>query len=399
MDFRPDPKLEAFRVEVRDFLANDLPPELAHVPRGMASARREMTAWQAVLNRKGWGAPSWAKKDGGTGWSVEQQVVFDDECALAGAPTQDGFAHKLLGPVLNYFGTPQQKAAHGPRILAGERLWCQGFSEPGSGSDLASLRTRAERERDVYVLNGQKTWSSYAHRSDWMFVLARTDPNAKRQAGISFFLVDLKTPGITVRPIISIDGRHHLNETFFDDVRVPAGNLLGAEGMGWNITKFLLNNEHATTADLPTLQGYLRRMLRLATTLKHGGGPLIERPEFALSISQFEAELMAVEMMVRRAAALHGDQGHFAHAFGSMLKIRGTELQQRMSSFLVEMLGDYGAVAYPGSSEETSGLSGLPGEAFAAGVATDMFFRRASTIYGGASEIQRGIVAKLMFGF
>jgi alkylation response protein AidB-like acyl-CoA dehydrogenase len=399
MDFRPDPDLDAFRTMVRDFLAQKLPADLAHVPRGMASARREMTAWQTILYRQGWGAPSWAKKDGGTGWSVEQLIVFDEECALAGAPTQDGFAHKLLGPVLNHFGTPEQKRKHGLPILAGERLWCQGFSEPGSGSDLASLRLRAERQDDVYVLNGQKTWSTNAHRADWMFVLARTDTDAKRHAGISFILVDLKTPGITVRPIISIDGRHHLNETFFDDVRAPVRNLLGGEGMGWSITKFLLNNEHATTAELPTLLAYLRRMFQLATKEQYFGEPLIERPEFALKIARFEAELMAIEIMVKRAAALHGDQGHFAHALGSMLKIRATELQQRVSLFLVEMLGDHGAIAYPGPSELPFALHGLPGEDFAAGIAGDMFFRRASTIYGGTSEVQRGIVAKLMFGF
>lgn len=395
MDFRPDPELEVFRAIVEGFLARNLPAELAYVPRATSSARRELTAWQAILNRHGWGAPSWSKADGGTGWSVEQRLVFDEECALAGAPTQDGFAQKLLGPVLNHFGTPEQKAEHVPPILAGERLWSQGFSEPGAGSDLASLRTRAERQGDSYVLNGQKIWSSYAHRADWMFVLARTDPSVKKHAGITFFLVDLKTPGISVRPIISIDGRHHLNETFFTDVRVPAQNVLGAEGQGWAITKFLLNNEHAVTADLPALKGYLRRMMRIAIAPDPCGVPLIKRSEFAARIAAFETELMAVEMMVRRAAAMHGDQGKFAHAFGSMLKIRGTELQQRMSSFLVEMLGSDGAVACGSASSQ----SPLPGQDQAAGIAAEMFFRRASTIYGGASEVQRGIIAKLMFGF
>lgn len=396
MDFRPDPELQVFRATVRDFLTRNLPAELAHVPRATSSARRELTAWQAILNRHGWGAPGWSMADGGTGWSTEQRVVFEEECALAGAPTQDGFAQKLLGPVLNHFGTPEQKAEHVPPILAGERLWSQGFSEPGSGSDLASLRTRAERQGSFYLLNGQKIWSSYAHRADWMFVLARTNASVKKHAGITFFLVDLKTPGISVRPIISIDGRHHLNETFFTDVRVPIGNVLGAEGQGWAITKFLLNNEHAVTADLPALKGYLRRMMRIATSADSCGGPLIKRPEFAARIAAFESELIAVEMMVRRAAALHGDQGHFAHAFGSMLKIRGTELQQRMSSFLVEMLGHCGAVAYTAPAGNQPAMFGHD---HAADVATEMFFRRASTIYGGASEIQRGIIAKLMFGF
>lgn len=399
MDFQPDPVLEAFRIEVRDFLTRALPPELAHLPRAAsASARPPTAAWQAILHRQGWGAPGWAEADGGTGWSVAQQMIFDDECMRAGAPTLDIFGQKLLGPVVNQFGTPAQKAEHIPLILSGERIWCQGFSEPGSGSDLASLRTRAERRGDNYILNGQKTWSSSAHDSDWMFVLARTDPEARRQAGISFFLVDMKTPGIVVRPIVSIDDCHHLNETFFDDVAVPAANLLGAEGQGWAITKFLLNNEHASTADLPQLRAYMRRILALAGVERPGGAP-IERPQIVATIVRLEAELAAVEIMVERSAAMHGEQGHFAHALGSMLKLRGTELQQRMSSFLLELLGDYGAVAYPPPGEGPALLSGLPGEDFATGVATDMFFRRASTIYGGTSEIQRGIIAKLMFGF
>lgn len=383
MDFRPDPALETFRESVRAFLRDKLPPDLAHLSQGMFSPRPATVRWQRILHGHGWGAPSWAPQHGGTGWSVEQQLIFEEECVLAGAPMQDGFAQKLLGPVLNHFATAEQWQEHVPPILTGERLWCQGFSEPGSGSDLASLRTHADRRDDHYVVNGQKIWTTNAHRADWIFLLARTDPEAKKQAGISFFLVDMKTPGITVRPIISIDGCHHLNEVFFDDVRVPAANLIGAEGMGWTITKFLLNNEHATTADLPSLKVFLRQMKEVAASRRFGNARLVERPEYALQIARFEAELRAVAMMVQRTAALHGDQGHFAHALGSMLKLRATDLQQRMSVFLVEMLGDEGAAALPGNE---------------ASIAAEMFLRRASTIYGGSSEIQRGIVAKLMFG-
>jgi acyl-CoA dehydrogenase len=400
MDFRPDPALESFRTTVRDFLQRNLPADLAHVPRGMSSARREIVRWQRLLTANGWGAPYWPREHGGTGWSIEQQLVFDEECSAAGAPTLDSFAHKLLGPVLHHFATPEQRAEHVTPILVGERLWCQGFSEPGSGSDLASLRTRAKRQGDDYLLKGQKTWTSYAHRADWIFLLARTNPDAKKQAGISFFLLDLKTPGITVRPIISIDGRHHLNEIFFDDVRVPERNLVGSEGMGWSITKFLLNNEHASTAELPTLQQYLRQMKRLSVELKAGDGALIEQPEFALRLSRFETEVKAIAMMVQRAAALERADGHFGHAMGSMLKLRGTDLQQRMSAFLLEMLGDYAATFYagPGEKPDPDALP-LPMQDVAGGIATDMFFRRASTIYGGTSEVQRGIVAKLLFGF
>lgn len=383
MDFRPDPALEAFRASVRTFLREKLPADLVQRKIAIFSGRDAMRRWQAILNERGWGAPSWGSGHGGTGWSVEEQLVFEEECARAGAPTQDGFAQKLLGPVLNHFATPEQWEAHVPYIMRGERNWCQGFSEPGSGSDLASLRTRAERRGDRYVINGQKIWTSNAHRADWIFLLARTDPEAKKQAGISFFLIDMTTPGITVRPIRSIDGRHHLNEVFFDEVEVPAANLVGEEGMGWAITKFLLNNEHATTAELPVLKAYLGAMKRLAATRSVGETPLAERSDFLTQIARFEAELAAVAVMVQRVAALHGDTGHFAHALGSMLKLRATDLQQRMSLFLVEMLGDEGALASPDEEQ---------------GLASEMFFRRASTIYGGSSEVQRGIVTKLMFG-
>lgn len=383
MDFLPDPELEAFREEVRAFLREKLPHDLAHLSIGMFSPGEAIRRWQGILNEHGWGAPSWSRQHGGTGWSVEQKLIFDDECVLAGAPTQDGFSQNLLGPVLNEFATPEQWEAHVLPTLRGERLWCQGFSEPGSGSDLASLRTRAERRGAHYVVNGQKIWTSYAHRADWIFMLVRTDPEAKKQAGISFLLVDMQTPGITVRPIISIDGHHHLNEVFFDEVEVPAGNLIGAEGMGWGITKFLLNNEHATTADLPNLKMLLRKVKELAIERRIGVTRLIDRSEIALQIAAFDTELRAMAMMVSRAAAMHGDQGHFAHAFGSMLKVRATDLQQRLSVFVVELLGDDGAASAP-----------APEAAYSA----EMFFRRAATIYGGSSEVQRGIVAKLMFG-
>jgi acyl-CoA dehydrogenase len=399
MDFRPDPELEQFRAAVRVFLRQYLPADLAHKVRGMSSERPEMTRWQRILTANGWGAPYWSKEHGGPGWTVAQRLAFDEACVEAGAPTLDTFGHKLLGPVLNHFATPEQRAEHVAPILAGERFWCQGFSEPGSGSDLASLRTEARRDGHYYVINGQKTWTSYAHRSDWIMLLARTDSGAKKQAGISFFVVDMKSPGISVRPIRTIDGRHHLNETFFDDVRVPAGNRVGAEGAGWSIAKFLLNNEHASAAELPMLQRYLRTMQRLAVELSVGDDAIIGRPEFALRLARYEAEVKAVAMMVQRVAALEGDGGHVAHALGSMLKIRGTELQQRMSAFLTEMLGDLGAIANVDRAREAD----LPAPAAlretAGGINADMFFRRASTIYGGTSEVQRGIVAKHLFGF
>ncbi|MFM0161146.1 acyl-CoA dehydrogenase [Paraburkholderia sediminicola] len=399
MDFQPDQGLDAFRDEVRTFLRENLPADLAGKPVGsVRSMRADLVRWQRILNQKGWGAPYWAAKDGGTGWSVLQRLAFDEECVAAGAPTQDGFAQKLLGPVLNEFASPEQKAEHLPLIFAGERLWCQGFSEPGSGSDLASLRTQAVREGDHYVVNGQKIWTSYAHESDWIFLLVRTDTEVKKQAGISFLLVDMKTPGITVRPIRSIDDCHHLNETFFDNVRVPVGNRVGEEGAGWNITKFLLNNEHASAADLPILRRYLMQLKKLATRQLAGGQALIEQSEFALKLARLEAEVNAIAMMVKRVAAMEQDHSPAAHAMGSILKVRGTELQQRLSEFALEALGDYGAIAYPEPHDDAQGEA-LPLQEVGRGIANEMFFRRASTIYGGTSEVQRGIIAKMLFQF
>jgi acyl-CoA dehydrogenase len=304
-----------------------------------------------------------------------------------------------VGPVVNHFGTPAQKTQHIGAILRGERLWCQGFSEPGSGSDLASLRTQAVRDGDDYVINGQKIWTSYGHEADWIFLLVRTGTSEKKQAGITFILVNMKTPGITVRPIISIDGRHHLNETFFDNVRVPVENLIGEEGGGWKITKFLLNNEHATTADLPTLRR-LQRQLRALAANPARGRTLAGQHQFALRLARYEAELEAIAVMVQRVAAMEqaGDHSPAAHALGSMLKIRGTELQQQMGQFVVESLGDYAPVAYPASDDGHTGEP-LPMQDSMQDIATEAFFRRATTIYGGTSEIQRGIIAKTRFQF
>lgn len=385
---------------VRGFLREHMPPELPRRRDGVRSPRAHLVQWQQILNEQGWGAPYWAKEHGGTGWTVPQRLVFDEECAAAGAPSQDNFAQKLVGPVLNHFASPEQKAELLPLILRGEQLWCQGFSEPGSGSDLASLRTQAVRDGDDYVVNGQKIWTSYGHEADWIFLLVRTDASAKKQAGISFLLVDMKSPGVKVRPIVSIDGCHHLNETFFDNVRVPVRNLVGGEGEGWKLTKFLLNNEHASTADLASLLRFQRRLHAIVRESRFDGQPLIARSDVALRLARLEAELQAVRVMVQRVAAMEEDHGASAHAMGSMLKIRGTELQQKMSEFLVECLGDYGAVAWSGEREERAGAHPVtPAQKEAQGIAAEMLFRRATTIYGGTSEVQRGIVAKMMFQF
>ncbi|MDI3393491.1 acyl-CoA dehydrogenase family protein [Pseudomonas sp. V98_8] len=396
MDFQPDASLEAFREQVRGFLRDQVPADLKRQQRCTRSPREQITRWQKLLTERGWGAPYWPKEHGGTGWSVPQILVFDDECSAAGTPTLDGFVHKMLGPVLNSFATPEQKAEHLPAVFNGERLWCQGFSEPGAGSDLASLRTRAERDGDHYVVNGQKIWTSYAHDADWIFLLVRTNTDVKKQAGISFLLVDMRTPGITVRPIRSIDDAHHLNETFFDNVRVPVANLIGGEGQGWSITKFLLNNEHATVADLPELKRYMRELRLIGCTLQVDDQPLFEQPGFALKLARLDAELQAIEMLVQRVARLEQQHNPASHTLGSILKIRATELQQRMTEAQIEALGDYGAIAYP-HPHEADPQQPFPQQALARGISHDMFLRRASTIYGGTSEVQRGIIAKMLF--
>ncbi|AQV98296.1 acyl-CoA dehydrogenase [Cupriavidus necator] len=397
MDFQPDVKLSAFREEVRAFLHGHLPDRLVSRQESVRAAPADLMQWQRILNAHGWGAPYWAAEHGGPGWSVQQRMVFDEECAAAGAPAQDVFAHKLLGPVLNHFATPGQRDEHVQPILQGERLWCQGFSEPGAGSDLAALRTQAVRDGAHYIVNGQKIWTSYAHHADWIFLLVRTGFTGKKQAGISFLLVDMKAPGITVRPIVSIDGCHHLNEVFFDEVRVPVANLVGAEGEGWKITKFLLNNEHAANADLPTLLRLQRQLRELGFAQRLGGGSLAQHHAFALRLARHEAELRALSMLGQRVAAMEEDHSPAAHAMGSILKIRGTELQQKMSELALEALGEHGAVAYPQAGEDTTAGQRLPMEDAARGIAAEMFFRRAATIYGGTSEVQRGIVARMMF--
>ncbi len=400
MDFLPDPENERFRQEVRAFIAGALDPAIASRELEFRSARDPIVAWQRILHARGWGAPYWAAQDGGTGWTIPQQQIFDEECHAAGAPTLDIFGHKQIGPVLNAFGTPEQKRRFRDPIISGEQLWCQGFSEPGSGSDLASLRCRAERRGERYVVNGQKIWTSYAHQADWIFLLVRTDGGEKKQAGISMLLVDMRSAGVTTKPIVTIDNRHHLNEVFFDNVEVPVTDRVGDEGSGWKITKFLLNNEHASTAELPSLHAYLRRLKVIARAQACGGVALAQRPEFRLRVARFEAEVNAIAMLVARVAALEQARDHSpqAHVLGSVLKLRGTELLQSLSTFLVESLGEHGAVSYidpPGQERPHA----LPLQALAGDVAADAFFRRASTIYGGTSEVQRGIVARLRFEF
>lgn len=397
LDVVPPPDLASFREEVRHFLRNRLPADLAYRPRMMMSLRDDVVRWQRILAEQGWGAPGWACEHGGAGWTTQQCLIFEEECVAAGAPTQDIVGQKLLGPVVIKFGSAQQKAEHIPLILSGDRIWCQGFSEPEAGSDLASLRTRADREGDFYVVNGHKALISHAHQADWIFLLVRTKLGGDKHAGISLLLADLSSPGITVRPVRSLAGFHHFNEVIFEQVRVPLLNRIGAENAGWSIARFLLDGEHAATADLPALRAYLWQLKELGGSERVGKKLLIEQNEFAARLARLEAELEAVAMMVARVAAMEQAQDHSpaARALGSMLKLRGTQLQQKLTDFLMESIGDYAAISGLVAASSEDPFATLP--YFAKSIASEMFFRRGSTLYGGSSEIQRGIIAKALF--
>lgn len=393
-----DPHLSVFRDEIRTFLREHLPADLAYRPRMMMSLRQDIVRWQKILAEQGWGAPSWPREHGGAGWTIQQCLVFEEECVAAGTPTQDIVGQKLLGPVVNTFGSVEQKSQHIPLILSGERIWCQGFSEPEAGSDLASIRMSAERDGDVYRVNGHKTLVSYAHQADWIFLLVRTNLGGNKHSGLSLLLADLRSPGISLRPVRSIAGFHHLNEVVFENVVVPVANRVGKENEGWQIAGFLLDGEHAATADLAALRAYLWQLKELGGSERVAGKLLIEQHGFAIRLARLEAELEAIAMMVSRVATLEQLQDHSpsARALGSMLKLRGTDLQQRLTEFLLESLGDFGAIRHVAETACEDPFAPLP--YFAKNIASEMFFRRGSTIYGGSSEIQRAIIAKTLFG-
>ncbi|SFC29203.1 acyl-CoA dehydrogenase family protein [Tropicimonas isoalkanivorans] len=391
-----------FRQEVRDFLKENLPDDMAHRGRnGFLAAREDSLGWQQILAKKGWSVPHWPEEHGGPGWSAMQRYVFDEECYLAGAPTINIGGVGLVAPVIQAFGTQEQKDRFLPPIRNGEVFWIQGFSEPSAGSDLASLRTTAVRQGDEYVINGQKIWTSHGLFGDWNFMLARTDPEAKKQAGISFFLIDVKTPGLTIRPIESLEGSHHLTEVFYDDVRVPVSNRVGEENKGWDYTKYLLFNERAFYgAEAPSLKRYLAKIKTYARRETVDGRPLIENCTFATRLAELELEVMAVDMTVSRVIAHGLTERNGGNAVGSILKVRGTELAQKLTDLLVETIGDYGAYAYPDTNEEPE-MRDMPhaGPNYAPGLFAELIYRRAASIYGGANEVQRNIIAKTLFRF
>ncbi|MEW6092124.1 acyl-CoA dehydrogenase family protein [Parvibaculum sp.] len=394
MDMRFSPEELAFRDEVREFIANNYPQELRGARRGEMT-KDEILAWHRILYKKGWVAPHWPVEYGGCGWSITQRYIWNEESARAETTPLLPFGLAMVGPVIYTFGNEAQKKRFLPGILSGDDWWCQGYSEPGSGSDLASLRTKAVREGDHYIVNGSKTWTTLAQHADWMFCLVRTDPEAKQQEGISFLLIDMKTPGITVRPIITMDGSHEVNEVFLEDVKVPAENLIGEENKGWTYAKFLLGNERSGIAGVARSKKAIERLKKLATAELVDGTPLMKTDEFSRKVAEVEIDLSALEVTELRTLAAES-KGRGPGPEASILKIKGTEIQQRITELAVEAVGNYALVQAP--RLEVTGNEFVPGPEGSQGVAQDYFNMRKTSIYGGSNEIQHNIIAKMVLG-
>lgn len=387
----------AFRDEARRFFRTEIPQSIRDkVAEGEGLTRDDMIMSQRILNARGWATPNWPVQWGGQAWSPVQVYMYQDEMQQAHAPSPIGFNVTMVGPVIAQFGSEEQKQHFLPKTANADIFWCQGFSEPGSGSDLASLRTRAERKGDKYVVNGQKIWTTLAQYADWIFCLVRTDPAAKKQEGISFILVDMKTPGITVRPIITIDGGREVNEVFFDNVEVPAENLVGQENKGWDYAKFLLGNERTGIARVGASKAKVARIKELASMERIGDVPLIEDPRFREKLATVEVELKALEMTQLRVVAdeRKREKGKQNPA-SSILKLKGSVIQQQLTELLMDVVGPY-VLPYQrdfeGRNEEVVGPD------YATEAAPMYFNYRKVSIYGGSNEIQRNIIAKAILG-
>ncbi len=390
MDMSFSSEQEAFREQVRAWIDAAMPPAIkTKAGNDAAFSHDEVMIWHKVLAKQGWVAPNWPKAFGGPGWDATQRFIFGQELELSGAPGLSPFGLAMVGPLIMQFGNDGQKARFLPKILSGEEIWCQGYSEPNAGSDLASLKTRAEKNAaGNYVLNGQKTWTTYAQYADWIFVLARTNQDVKQQAGISFFLVDMKTPGVTVKPFLTTGGTPAFCETWFEDVEVPSANLIGEENMGWTYAKALLGHERTLVSGVGISARTLLRTKRLAAEIMQDGEPLLEDPEFRAKIARSEIKLEALRTTVLRSLA-SAQLGHAPGPESSILKLRGTELQQETTDLLMEVIGH-------------DGLSWFndPGAVPARAESAPSIFNyvRATTIYAGSNEIQKNIIAKLILG-
>jgi hypothetical protein len=396
MQLEFSPEEIAFQQEVRTFIAENYPENLRSVQdEGHDLSKEDFLSWHRILAKKGWIAPAWPVEYGGTGWTATQRFIWSEELAAADCVGTMPFGLSMVGPVIYTFGTPEQKAQFLPGILSGDDWWCQGYSEPGAGSDLASLRTKAVRDGDHYVVNGQKTWTTMAQYADWGFFLVRTDSDAKAQEGISFLLINMKTPGVTVRPIITLGGEHEVNEVWLEDVRVPVANRIYEENKGWTCAKFLLAHERTGIAAVARSKRGVEKIKSIARTEQDGDRPLIANPFFKRKIAELEIDLTALEFTELRSLAGEA-AGKGPGPESSLLKIKGSEIQQRITELALEAVGHYGAPYFRGFGE---GDNEHPiGPDYAHRAAPSYFNTRKTTIYGGSNEIQRNIIAKMVLG-
>jgi len=401
MDLAFSPQEIAFREEVRQFIAENYPKHLrGKQDEAEELGRDDMLAWHQILGKKGWSVPAWPVEYGGTGWTATERYIFSEESARADTFPPLPFGVNMVGPVIYTFGTAEQKAKFLPGIVEGTVWWCQGYSEPGAGSDLASLRTRAERVtedgKDYYIVNGQKTWTTLAQHADWGFFLVRTDASGKPQEGISFLLIDMKSPGITVKPIITLGGEHEVNEVWLDNVKVPVENRIYEENKGWTCAKFLLAHERSGIAGVARSKRGIERLKSMATTeCDSNGQPLLSNPFFRRKVAELETDLTALEFTELRTLAGEA-AGKGPGPESSILKIKGTEIQQRITELALEAAGHYGA---PYFRQFPEGHNEYPiGPDYAHRAAPTYFNMRKTSIYGGSNEIQRNIIAKMVLG-
>ncbi|MBA3771871.1 MAG: acyl-CoA dehydrogenase family protein [Ramlibacter sp.] len=392
MDLAFTPEEQKFREDVRSWVRANLPREISHkVHNALRLTRDDMQQWARILGKKGWLGYGWPEQFGGPGWNAVQKHLFEEECALAGAPRIVPFGPVMVAPVIMAFGSPEQQKRFLPGIATGEVWWSQGYSEPGSGSDLASVKTRAERRGDKYIVNGQKTWTTLAQYGDWIFCLVRTSTEGKPQTGISFLLIDMKSPGVSVRPIIMLDGEHEVNEVFFDNVEVPAENLVGEENKGWTYAKHLLSHERTNIADVNRAKRELERLKRIA---KAEG--VYEDRRLRDEIAKLDVDVVALEMLVLRVLSAE-KSGKNSLDIAGLLKIKGSEIQQRYSELMMLAAGPYALPFIPEAME--AGWQGdYVGAAHCAPLASTYFNLRKTTIYGGSNEVQRNIVAQTVLG-
>lgn len=392
MDLNYSDEERAFRDEVRGWLESHLPQDIRDkVTRYQGLSKQDYQRWHKILAAQGWAVPHWPEEWGGTGWNITQRYLYEEQFGLAGAPALPSFGPSMCAAVLLKFGTPQQQQRFLPRIRDGEDFWVQGYSEPGAGSDLAALKTRAVRDGDVYRVTGQKIWTTLGHYGDWIFCLVRTDATAeKRQEGISFLLIDMRTPGITVRPLILMDGGHEVNEVFFDDVAVPVDNLVHEENRGWTVAKYLLGHERMGSGNVGGSRRELAALKALAGRERKDGRPLLQDPRFRDRLSRVEIELDALELTSMRFLDRMRRSGQPPGADVSMLKIRGSEVQQMITELMMQAAGP--------QAQPLAAVAGGSVDPFASRLAPRYFNYRKASIYAGSNEIQRNIIAKMTLG-